>query len=63
MRISCRTPLTCATSTIGRGDSLAADVVPLAKTGDAEKRMLVVEYGLKVKTEKAHGVAADLEAS
>ena len=37
--------------------------VPLAKTGDAEKRMLVVEYGLKVKTEKAHGVAADLEAS
>lgn len=37
--------------------------VPLAKTGDADKRMLVAEYGLKVKTEKAHGVAADLEAS
>jgi hypothetical protein len=32
----------------------------LAKTGDAEKRMLIVEYGLKVKTEKAHGIAADL---
>jgi len=34
--------------------------VPLAKTGDAEKRMLIVEYGLKVKTEAAHGIAADL---
>jgi len=32
----------------------------LAKTGDAEKKMLVVEYGLKVDTEAAHGVAADL---
>lgn len=34
--------------------------VPLAKTGDAEKRMLIVEYGLRVKNEKAEGVAVDL---
>ena len=34
--------------------------VQLAKTGDAEKRMLVVEWGLKVNTEAAHGLAADL---
>ena len=33
---------------------------PLAKTGDAEKRQLVVEWGLKVPQEKAHGLAADL---
>jgi hypothetical protein len=32
----------------------------MAKTGDAEKRMLVVEYGLKLSTEKAHGIARDL---
>lgn len=35
----------------------------LAKTGDAEKKMLVVEYGLSVDTEAAHGVAADLTTS
>lgn len=34
--------------------------VPLAKTGDAEKRMLIVEYGLRVKNEKAEGVATAL---
>lgn len=34
--------------------------VPLAKTGDAEKRMLIVEYGLRVKNEKALGIAVDL---
>jgi hypothetical protein len=33
---------------------------PLAKTGDAEKRLLVVEWGLKVHNEKAHGIIADL---
>ena len=32
----------------------------LAKTGDAEKRLLLVEYGLKVNNEAAHGIAADL---
>lgn len=31
-----------------------------AKTGDAEKRVLVTEYTLCVKNEKSHGVAADL---
>jgi hypothetical protein len=31
-----------------------------AKTGDAEKRVLVCEYTLCVHNEKAHGVAADL---
>ena len=35
----------------------------LAKTGDAEKRMLIVEYGLKIRTEKAHGVIRDLATS
>ena len=36
---------------------------PLAKTGDAEKRQLVVEWGLKVHQEKAHGLVADLTTS
>lgn len=35
----------------------------LSKTGDNEKRMLLVEWGLKVKTEGAHGIAADLTTS
>ena len=33
---------------------------PLAKTGDAEKRLLICEYGLRVKNEKALAVAVDL---
>lgn len=33
---------------------------PLAKTGDAQKRLLVVEYGLQVSNEKAEGAAVDL---
>ena len=37
--------------------------VELAKTGDAEKRMLLVEWGLKVHNEKAHGVIADLNST
>lgn len=37
--------------------------VKLAKTGDAEKRMLLVEWGLKVKNEAALGLAADLSVS
>lgn len=36
---------------------------PLAKTGDAEKRMMLAEYGLKVNNEKALGLAADLTNS
>ena len=37
--------------------------VELAKTGDAEKRMLIVEFGHKVLAENAHGLAADLITS
>lgn len=32
----------------------------IAKTGDADKKVLVVEYGLKIDVEKAHGIVADL---
>lgn len=37
--------------------------VKLAKTGDAERRMLLAEYTLVVKNEAAHGVVADLSTS
>ncbi len=33
---------------------------PLAKTGDAMKWLLLAEYGLRIKNEKAEGVAVDL---
>jgi hypothetical protein len=36
---------------------------PLAKTGDAEKRMVIVEWGLKVHNEKAHAGIFDLTTS
>lgn len=36
---------------------------PLAKTGDATKRLIVAEYGLRVNTELAFGLAADLLTS
>jgi hypothetical protein len=32
----------------------------VARTGDAEKRVLITEYALVVKNQAAHGVAADL---
>ena len=35
----------------------------IAKTGDADKKELVVEYGLRCKTEKAHAVIANLTPS
>lgn len=35
----------------------------MAKTGDAEKRLLLCEWGLRVHSEKAHGLAADLTTS
>jgi len=38
-------------------------VEELAKTGDAEKRFMVVEWGLKVATDFAHGLLADLLTS
>lgn len=37
--------------------------VDLAKTGDAEKKMLITEQGLKVSNEAAHGLIADLNVS
>ena len=36
------------------------DTAELAKTGDSTRKMLIVEYGLKVKTEKSHAIIADL---
>lgn len=35
----------------------------MAKTGDADKRLMLTEWGLRVHTEKAHGIAADLTTS
>jgi hypothetical protein len=37
--------------------------VKLAKTGDAEKRMVITELGLKIDTEKGLGLIADLSTS
>lgn len=37
--------------------------VELAKTGDAEKRMVIAEFGLKVMNEQAHGGIFDLTTS
>lgn len=37
--------------------------VELAKTGDAEKGMLICEMGLKISQEAAHGIVADLTTS
>ena len=36
---------------------------PLAKTGHAERRLIAVEYGLQVDTEKAHGIIADIDGA
>jgi len=36
---------------------------PLAKTGHAERRLIAVEYGLQVDTEKAHGIVADIDGT
>lgn len=36
---------------------------PLARTGHAERRLIAVEYGLQVDTEKAHGVIADINGA
>jgi Family of unknown function (DUF5309) len=36
------------------------DLIDLATTGDAERRMLIVEYGLKVNNQAAHAKVADL---
>ena len=36
------------------------EIQALTKTGDAEDRQIIVEFGLQVSNEKAHGVIADL---
>lgn len=36
---------------------------PLAKTGHSERRLISVEYGLQVDTEKAHGIIADIDGA
>lgn len=36
---------------------------PLAKTGHAERRLISVEFGLQVDTEKAHGIIADIDGA
>lgn len=37
--------------------------IEMARTGDAEKRLMLTEWALRVHTEKAHGIAADLTTS
>ena len=37
--------------------------IDLAKSGDADKKMLIAEWGLKISAENAHGLAADLVTS
>jgi len=50
-------------------DMIAMDVLrdfhtaPLARTGDTDRKQILVEYTLKVNNEKAHGIAADLTTS
>ena len=39
------------------------DTIDIATIGDAETKMIVVEYGLEVSNEAAHGVVADLSVS
>lgn len=34
--------------------------IDMAKTGDADKKLMIAEWGLRVHTEKAHGLATDL---
>ena len=39
------------------------ETIDIATIGDAETKMIVVEYGLEVGNEAAHGIVADLNAS
>ena len=39
------------------------EVIDIAKTGDSEKKEIVVEYGLQVSNEAAHGVIADIDVT
>lgn len=40
-----------------------AKTMDLARTGHAQRKLLKVEYGLQVDSEKAHGILADIDAS
>ena len=39
------------------------ETIDISTVGDATTKMIVVEYGLEVSNEKAHGIAADLSTS
>ena len=39
------------------------EVIDLARTGDSEKKEIVVEYGLEISNEAAHGVIADIDVA
>lgn len=37
--------------------------IPLARTGDSERRQILCEYALEARNEKASGIVADLTVS
>jgi hypothetical protein len=39
------------------------EIHDLAKTGDSDKREIIVEYGLEISNEAAHGVIADIDVT
>jgi hypothetical protein len=39
------------------------EVQDLAKTGDSDKKQIIVEYGLEISNEAAHGVIADIDVT
>jgi hypothetical protein len=39
------------------------EIHELAKTGDSDKREIIVEYGLEISNEAAHGVIADIDVT
>jgi len=39
------------------------EVIDIAKTGDSDKKEIVVEYGLEISNEAAHGVIADIDVT
>jgi len=39
------------------------EIQEIAKTGDSDKRSIVVEYGLEISNEAAHGVIADIDVT
>lgn len=39
------------------------EVIDIAKTGDSEKKEIIVEYGLEISNEAAHGVIADIDVT